>query len=308
VSTELAGGIVPPLVTPLRPDGEVDVASLSNLVEHLIGAGVDGLFPLGSTGDVSYLSDRQRDVVARTVVDAAQGRVPVLAGTIELSTARMRERAHALEDAGVDAVVVTAPSYGLNDAREIERHFRLIAEAVGIPVVAYDIPIRGLPKLAPDMLVRLGKDGAIAAVKDSSTDVTGLRWLVELNRAAGTPLTIFTGLETMGDAAVVWGADGSVPGLSNVDAAGHVAVWRAARGGDFATAGAEQRRLIRLFDIVRQARGRSFDVSGAGAFKVAMRLQGIIEHSTVPEPLEPLGEEVEGRIAALVREAGLVAP
>jgi 4-hydroxy-tetrahydrodipicolinate synthase len=307
MNTAIPGGIVPPLVTPLRSDGEVDAPSLRSLVEHLIRAGVDGLFPLGSTGDVSYLSDRQRDVVAGTVVEAAKGRVPVLGGAIELSTARVQDRVRALEEAGVDAVVVTAPIYGLNDAREIERHYRLVAASTRLPVVAYDIPVRGLPKLPADLLIRLGRDGVIAAVKDSSTDVTGLRWLIERNREAGAPLTVFTGLETMGDAATLFGADGSVPGLSNVDPVGHVTVWRAASSGDRATAELEQRRLVRLFDIVRQAPGRSFDVSGAGAFKVAMRLQGIIESSAVPAPLEPLGAEVEGRIETIVRASGLIA-
>ncbi|MGO2042381.1 MAG: dihydrodipicolinate synthase family protein, partial [Cellulosimicrobium funkei] len=158
-------GIVPPVLTPLTTEGEVDVASLERLVDHLVTEGVHGLFVLGSTGEVAYLTDAQRDVVVRTVVRTAAGRVPVMGGAIDLTTARVVEQAKALVAGGVDAVVATAPVYALNDLDEIERHLRAVAAAVDVPLFAYDIPVRVRTKLPADLLVRLGTEGVLAGVK-----------------------------------------------------------------------------------------------------------------------------------------------
>ena len=104
-------GIVPPLVTPLTRTGEVDVESIGSLVEHLVGAGVDGLFALGSSGETALLTDAMRVTAARAVIDAAAGRVPVAVGAIEMTTLRTIESASVATDLGASAVVVTAPFY-----------------------------------------------------------------------------------------------------------------------------------------------------------------------------------------------------
>src|SRR5690606_1926887 len=273
-------GIVPPVLTPLTTEGEVDVASLERLVDHLVTEGVHGLFVLGSTGEVAYLTDEQRDLVVRTVVRAADGRVPVMGGAIDLTTARVVERAKALVAAGADAVVATAPVYALNDLDEIERHLRAVAAAVDVPLFAYDIPVRVRTKLPADLLVRLGVEGVLAGVKDSSGDDVGFRRLVAANAAAGSPLALFTGPEGVGDGMLLLGADGVVPGLATVDAGGYVRLWDLAQAGKWDDAKLEQDRIAALFEIVFQAKGRSGDAAGVGAFKIAARAQGLIDTPT----------------------------
>ena len=299
-------GIVPPMLTPLTEQGDVDTVSLTRLARHLVAAGVHGIFVLGSTGEVAYLTDAQRALVVRTVVEAVDGRVPIMAGAIDLTTARVVEQARALREAGADAIVATAPVYTLNDLGEIERHFRTIAAAVDAPVLAYDIPVRVRTKLPADLLVRLGTDGVLVGVKDSSGDDVGFRRLSARNAEAGSPLALFTGHEVVVDGMLLLGADGVVPGLGNVDAAGYVRLWDLAQAGRWGDARREQDRLAELFEIVFQAAGRSGDAAGVGAFKVAAHAQGLIATTVMAHPIEPLADDVAERIVAITRAAGLL--
>jgi 4-hydroxy-tetrahydrodipicolinate synthase len=300
-------GVVPPLVTPLLSDGSLDLHSLERHTHHLVEAGVHGLFALGSTGEVAYLSDEQRLQVTATIVRAAAGRVPVIAGAIDLTASRVLERALPLVDLGVDAVVSTAPLYALNDRAEIEQHFRRIARGLSVPLFAYDVPVRVPTKLAPELLVELGQEGVIVGCKDSSGDDVTFRRLIALNEAAGHPLQLFTGHEVIVDAMAFVGADGVVPGLGNVDAAGYVRLWSAAARGDWATARHEQLRLNALFEIVFTSRGRSPDAAGVGSFKAAMNLLGLIDHATMATPVEPLDDQASARVRRILAGLELLA-
>nr|NLI49938.1 dihydrodipicolinate synthase family protein [Propionibacterium sp.] len=299
-------GIIPPVLTPFDAAGRVDLASLDRLVDHLVDAGVDGLFALGSSGQVAYLTDAERDeVVARTVARAA-GRVPVVVGTADLTAPRVIEQARRAEAAGASGVVVTAPLYALNDAAEVGRHFRMVADAVGVPVLAYDVPVRVHAKLGLDLLLELGRDGVIAGVKDSSGDDVGFRRLVAANVAAGRPLSVLSGHEVVLDGIFLLGADGGVPGLANVDPAGYVRLWRAAQAGDWVAARAEQDRLARLFEIAFVPKGRSGDAGGIGAFKAAVALLGVIDAPAMPAPLQGLTDAETAAIRTILVEVGLL--
>lgn len=298
-------GIIPPIVTPLNADGTVNYDDLAKLVEHLIAAGVDGLFPLGSTGQVAYLTDAERIAIVTAVCRTAAGRVPVLAGAIELTAARVAESARALIAAGADAIVATAPIYAINDETEIADHFRAIRAGIDAPLFAYDIPVRVHRKLSPGMLVDLGREGILAGVKDSSGDDVSFRRLIAMNKAAGHPLALFTGHEVVVDAMALVGADGAVPGLANVDAAAYVRLWKAAKAGDVKIAIAEQEYLNRLFEIVFCPVGRSGDAAGVGAFKAAMAAIGLLSSATMAAPTRALDGAVLDRIRAIVKEVGL---
>lgn len=297
-------GVVPPVVTPLQPDGTIDHPSLERLVEHLITAGVDGLFALGSSGETAYLTDDVRAEVLRAIIRTTDGRVPVIAGAIELTAARVARIAQTLVEAGADAIVTTAPVYALPSVTETADHFRLIAKAIDVPLWAYDIPVRVHSKLAPELLVSLGDDGTIAGVKDSSGDDVAFRRLIAANAAAGAPLVVLTGHEVMVDAMGLAGADGVVPGLGNVDPAGYVRLWNAVRRGDWDQARIEQERLNNLFEIVFQSSGRSGDAAGVGAFKTALVALGIIDHAAMMPPVGVLGDDAIDRIRAIVAASG----
>lgn len=298
-------GIVPPVLTPTRVDGSIDLESLDRLVDHLLSAGVDGLFVLGSSGQVAYLTDAERDIVISRVAERAAGRVPVLAGTPDFTARRMAEQSIRAVTHGADAVVVTAPLYALNDAAEIDRHFRIVADAAKVPVFAYDVPVRVHTKLGLGLVMNLAADGVLTGLKDSSGDDVGFRRLVAANAAAGSPLSLLTGHEVMCDGMFLLGADGAVPGLGNVDPAGYVRMWALAQAGDWAGARAEQEQLDKLFEIVFVPQGRSGDAGGIGAFKTALEILGVIESASMPAPLESLTPSDKEGIAAILSEVGL---
>ncbi|MDO5648486.1 dihydrodipicolinate synthase family protein [Paracoccus sp. (in: a-proteobacteria)] len=299
-------GIVPPIVTPLNTDGSINHDDLARHTDHLIEQGVDGIFALGSTGEVAYLTDAERLSVVETVAKAVDGRVPVIAGAIDLTASRIGQAGRALVSAGADAIVTTAPLYAINDAVEIADHFRRIRELIDAPLFAYDVPVRVHKKLPASLLVDLGTEGTIVGIKDSSGDDVGFRRLIALNRAAGSPLAVFTGHEVVVDAMAMIGADGAVPGLANVDPGAYVRLWAAAMEGDGTAAMEEQDHLNRLFEIVFCAQGRSGDAAGVGAFKAAMAALGMISTGTMAFPVKALEGEVLDQIRAILHDVDML--
>ncbi|MFI2641120.1 dihydrodipicolinate synthase family protein [Streptomyces sp. NPDC018610] len=310
-SSQPLSGVVPPVCTPMDASGEVDTASLARLVDHLVDGGVHGLFALGSSSEVAFLTARQRAVALATVVETAAGRVPVLAGVIDMTTPRVLEHAHAARAAGADALVATAPFYARTHPREIASHFRTVREEAGLPLYAYDLPVSVHSKLSPALVRELAEDGTLAGLKDSSGDEGSLRRLIVAlggrhGRATGPApgFSILTGSELTVDAALLAGVDGVVPGLGNVDPAGYVRLYDAVRAGDLDTALVEQERLVELFGMVdagpEDEMGRNS--SALGAFKHALRLLGVLADARTAAPQIPLSDAsvalVEQRLAA----------
>ncbi|MFE1406516.1 dihydrodipicolinate synthase family protein [Streptomyces sp. NPDC058770] len=307
-------GVVPPVCTPLDSRGEVDTASLARLVEHLLDGGVHGVFALGSTGEVAYLTDEQRATTLRTVVEAVAGRVPVLAGVIDTTTPRVIDHAGTAAGLGADALVATAPFYTRTHPEEIAGHFRRLRAAVDLPLFAYDIPVAVHSKLPVALIRELAEDGTLAGLKDSSGDEGALRrLLVELGGRDGREkgpaprFSVLTGSELTVDADLLAGADGVVPGIGNVDPAGYVRLYDAARAGNWALAAKEQERLVELFAMVdagpEAEMGRSS--SALGSFKAALRLLGVIEYADTAFPQIPLNAESVALVARRLRGAGL---
>ena len=299
-------GVIPPVVVPLTQDRELDVPSFERSVNRMIEAGVDGLFILGSSSEVVFSTDQRRSDIIQNLVRIVDGRVPVLAGIIDTETERMIEHGKRAEQMGVDALVATCPFYALQGIDEIEWSFRCLHDALDLPIFAYDIPVCVHNKLDTDMLVRLGKDGVLAGVKDSSGDDISFRYLVMGNEDAGHPMSILTGHEVVVDGAYLSGADGSVPGLANVEPYGYVRMWKAAQAGDWAKVKEEQDRLARIMRITAVTKGVQGFGAGVGAFKTALQLLGIFETNQMPRPVHSLkGENVEAVRQVLV-DCGLL--
>jgi 4-hydroxy-tetrahydrodipicolinate synthase len=300
--TQLDGGVVPPVCTPLTPERELDVPSLERLAAFLIEGGVHGLFVTGSTGEVAYLPDETRYRALEVVAGVAAGQVPVLAGIVDMTTPRVIEHAKAAKAAGADMLVATAPFYAPTHPVEFPGHFRAIRAAVDLPLVAYDIPVSVGHKLPAEVVVELAEDGVIDAVKDSSGDLDGLRTLVDT-----TDLRCFSGSETSADLALFVGAHGLVPGVGNVDPHGYVRLHDAALRGDWAAAKTEQARLRKLFEIIYVGDGRMGRYSSAmGAFKEGLVARGVIANGTTSEPMIPLNDTERAAVRSRLAEAGLL--
>lgn len=304
-------GVIPPICTPFTADLEVDVASLERLVDFLIEGGVDGLFVLGSSSEVAFLTDRQRDVVLKTAVARVRGRVPLLAGVMDMTTPRVLGHVAAAVGGGCDGIVSTAPFYTRTHPAEIERHFRLIAEHADVPVYAYDLPVSVHSKLEGSMLLRLAADGVLAGVKDSSGDDSGMRDLIVARDDGGEEISgfsVLTGSEVTVDGALLMGADGVVPGLGNVDPAGYARLYRSCLAGDWAGARKEQERLVRLMRIVGVASSARMGRGSAalGAFKTALHVLGVIDCPLTAPPQIPLDEAETAVVRRHLAAAGLL--
>lgn len=309
MANEPLHGVVPPMCTPVTREWEVDVLSLQRLVDFLIDGGVNGLFALGSTSEVAFLPDRHRQRVLETAVERTAGRVPVLAGAIDMTSLRVLEHARVAEKAGCDGLVVTAPFYTRTHPAEIERHFRVVADGTDLPVYAYDVPVSVHSKLDVDTLMHLAADGVLAGVKDSSGDDAGLRRLILAARQdAPASFSVLTGSELTVDTSLRMGAHGVVPGLGNVDPHGYVRLYRHCTGSEWEAAAAEQERLIALFGLVdageesRMGRGSS----ALGAFKTALRQRGIIDNGLTAPPQIPLNDAEAQHVASHLEAAGLL--
>ncbi|MFJ4849725.1 MULTISPECIES: dihydrodipicolinate synthase family protein [unclassified Streptomyces] len=306
-------GVVPPLCTPLTPAGDVDTDGLRALVGHVLSAGVHGVFALGSSGETAYLSDAQRRIALTTVVEAVGGRVPVLAGVVDMTTARVLDHVRAAVAAGADALVATAPFYTTTHPAEIADHFRRVRDgADGLPLFAYDIPSAVHTKLPAATVLALAENGTLAGLKDSSGADGGMRrLLVELRRRGlSGSFSLLTGSELTVDAALLAGAHGVVPGLGNVDPHGYVRLYEHALAGRWREAAAEQDRLAALFSIVdigAAAAPMSASASALGAFKAALHLRGVIPCAATAAPQVPLDDTAVKGIRERLEAAGLMA-
>ena len=299
-------GVIPPVVIARHDDGSFDEESTAKNLNRLIDAGVNGLFILGSSGEGAFVTDAERDQVVTNAVKTAAGRVPVLVGCIDTQTNRVIEHIKHAESCGADGIVATAPFYALGGLAHVEQHFRLLHEATKLPIFAYDIPVCVHVKLPPELLIKLGKEGVLSGVKDSSGDDVSFRFLSLLNEEAGQPLKLFTGHEVVVDGAYLSGADGSVPGLGNVDPWGYVRQWNAFEAGDWETVKKEQDRLARLMRITGVAHSVSGFGAGVGAFKQALKLQGIFASAKMPDPVPELLDDEVASIRAILDEAGVL--
>ncbi len=307
---KLLRGVVPPLCTPFTANYEVDEKSLRKLINHLIDGGVHGLFVLGSTSEVAYLTDKRRADVIRIALDETAGRVPVVAGAIDMTTFRVNDHVRAAVEAGIDGIVLTAPFYVRTHPEEIALHFKLVKEACGdVPLYAYDIPVaaNGV-KLETSTVLKMAKEGVIQGLKDSSGNDAGIRAVVLGAQKMGLKeFVVLTGSELTVDSALMAGAHGVVPGIGNIDPVGYVKIFDYVAAGDYKAARAEQERLTEMFGLVdvgapsRMGRGSS----ALGAFKASLKLLGIIEDGRTAPPQIPLNAEEIAAIVPFLKNAGL---
>lgn len=301
-------GIVPPVCTPFTQGGEVDTTSLERHIGFLLEAGVHGLFLLGSSSEVAFLTDTQRDTVLEVAIKTNCGQVPVLAGAVDMTTSRVLDHAMRAKQRGADAIVMTVPFYArATHPAEVELHFRTVAQRTGLPIVGYDIPVSVHAKLEVSVALELAAAGVIDAIKDSSNDIHSFRALVEGTRRFDK-FALFTGSELVADCALFLGAEGAVPGLSNVDPHAYVALYNLCRAGDWDNARQLQDRLFRLFRLTTcaDAAKKGPSSSGLGGFKTALALRGVFASNAMGLPQIALDDHETAAVRAILEQEGLL--
>jgi dihydrodipicolinate synthase/N-acetylneuraminate lyase len=212
-STPLTGVLVA-LVTPFTADARaIDEEALSAHIDRLIGAGVHGLVPGGSTGEFTALTTAERKQLTEVCVDAAAGRVPVIASTGALSTWETVELSEHAGQAGAAALMIVPPFYDVPDLPQLRRHLSAAHQASGLPIVYYNIPAATGLQLTAEQIADLGSIPGVDYLKDTSGDAPSLS---ELLVKHGERITAFNGWDTLTFLGLALGAKGSVWGATNI--------------------------------------------------------------------------------------------
>lgn len=297
----LPRGIVTPLVTFIDQSGEPDAAAMKALVEHQISNGIHGVLAVGSTGELGNLTYAQRVRTIEIVVEAVAGRIPVWAGVAGLGSTDTIAAAKDASSAGADALLVLPPLFFDSSDSELERHFTLVADAVGIPLVAYDVPPRTPRKIPTSVIASLATQGVLKGVKDSSGDLTGGRLTVEATKHIDGFFN-YIGSEITMDAAFALGFDGIVPGFANVLPRPAVLLFDSTLAGDHAAARVAQQDLLDLFEILRvPLAGAGGPAAAVNALKVAAASVIGLDTPSISQPLTQPDAEFVDRVVAIAR-------
>src|SRR5664279_6381732 len=281
-------GVFPYLVSPVDGDGKIKTDVLGRLASDLIKAGVHGLTPLGSTGEFAYLNREQRQTVVQATIEAADKRVPVIAGVASTSTADAIEQAKHYQKLGADGILAILEAYfPLKDA-QIEAYFRAIADSVDIPVVLYTNPQFQRSDLTLDVIARLSEHPRIGYIKDASTN-TG-RLLSIMNRAP--QMKVFSASAHIPAAVMLIGGVGWMAGPANIVPRQSVRLYNLCRAEKWPEAMALQRELWRINEAFAR-----FNL--AACVKAGLQIQGYAVGDPVP-PQQPLSAEDRKAVEAIL--------
>lgn len=281
-------GIFPYLVSPVDVStGHVRERVLRDLVEHLVARGVHGLSPLGSTGEVFYLSCDQRREIVRLVIDAAARRVPVVPGVAAYSTHEAIRQAQTYVDLGADGVVVMLQTQFPVASAGVESYFRAVANSVNCPIVLYTNPVLGTAALTPEMVVTLSELPNVRYMKDASGN-TG-RILTILNRL-GDRIGVFSASAHIPAVVFRLGGVGWMAGPACVIPDHSVRLYELAQKGQWDMAFALQRSLWAMNELFQK-------YSMAACIKAALQIQGFDVGDPIA-PQQPLSRDAVQEIAA----------
>jgi len=285
-------GILTALVTPFR-GGEIDEPALRGLVERQLEAGVTGLVPCGSTGESATLSHDEHRRVVEIVIDAAAGRVPVVAGTGSNSTREAIELTAHARDAGAAAALLLSPYYNKPTQEGIHNHYAEIAHATGFPLIVYNIPGRTASNILPETLARLADLPEVVGVKEACGDIDQIAHVIAQCPAE---FSVLSGDDALVLPLLAVGSQGGISTTSNVVPEQMVALYDSWQAGDTTRSLALHQALLPLFDIL-------FCETNPIPVKAALELMGLVG-GEIRLPLTPLTEPNGARLEQVLKEAG----
>jgi 4-hydroxy-tetrahydrodipicolinate synthase len=223
-------GIIAYPVTPFTADDSIDTARLGALVDRLVSSGVHAIAPLGSTGELAYLEEPEFDAVVDTTIAAVAGRVPVVVGVSDVTTAKTIRRATYAQQAGADVVMILPVSYWKLTEREIAQHYRSIGAAISIPIMAYNNPATSGVDMSPELLVDMFETiDNVTMVKESTGDLTRMQRITALS---GGQLPFYNGSNPLVLEALKAGASGWCTAAPNLRPQPCIGLYEAVRAGD----------------------------------------------------------------------------
>jgi len=285
-------GVFPAVTTQFRDDLALDLEATARHVERLIQAGVRGLIMLGTVGENTALEAEEKRAVMRSAIAVAKGRVPVLSGVAECSTALACRYAADMEKLGADGLMVLPAMVYKSDARETLAHFRAVARASKLPIMIYNNPISYGVDVTPEMFAELANEKTVVALKESSDNV---RRITDIVNACGERYILFCGVDDLVLESAMLGVVGWVAGLINAFPEESVRLFGLAAAGRYREALPLYRWFMPILHLDCHTKLVQY-------IKYAQALAGLGSETVRPPRLKLEGEERE-RIGAIVRAA-----
>jgi 4-hydroxy-tetrahydrodipicolinate synthase len=280
-------GICPAIPTPVKADDSVDRRAVGVLIDYLLKGGVDGVVPLGGTGEFASLSHEQRVRMVAACAQAAAGRAPVIAGILHPGYYDALAAGKAFAEAGADALMVLTPYYTTPTQAGIRDYFLRFADASPVPILIYEIPYRTRIAIAPEVIHELSRHQNIIGMKACNTD---MYHFLKVMAGVSDSFSVLSGEDIMFPMHMAAGAKGGVIVTASVLPATWKAMYQAGKAGHHDAAIAMHRKLIPLLDM-------SFAEVNPGPLKSAWDLVGV-DAPHVLAPLVPVGAELRAKLRA----------
>lgn len=290
-------GIIPPIVTPTRPDGSFNEEVFRELIRHLMESGVHGIFPMGTTGEFYGFTTVDYRHILEVAVDAVGGRIPVYAGTNSITPKGTIELLRIAEQAGADAASVLTPMFVSQTQDEIYEYYRTVAESTSLPIIIYNNKPKTNVTVAPETLAQLAEIPNIVGVKDSTGDMTNTEEYLRLTRENAN-FHVLLGRDTLIYAGLCYGASGAVASCANVAPKVAVDIYENFMAGNRKAALEAQFKLAPLRIIANM-----------GTFPEVIKEGLMLEGFNVGKclaPIQELNQEQKAKLAALLREMALI--
>ena len=288
-------GSIPALITPMR-DGAVDEDAFQRFVDWQIKQGSHGLVPVGTTGESPTLSHDEHERVVALCIEAADGRVPVIAGTGSNSTAEAVSLTRSAEQAGADGALVVMPYYNKPTQEGLYRHFKAISDATALPILIYNIPGRSVVDMSVDTMARLFELPNIVGVKDATADLARVS---KQRHAMGPEFIQLSGEDATALALMAHGGHGCISVTANAAPALCAQFQECCLAGDFAGALAVQDKLMPLHVAL-------FVEASPAPVKYAASVLGLCQPDVRLPLVEPM-ESTRAMVRSAMAHAGLIA-
>ena len=288
-------GIWTPIPTPLTKQGKVDSNATRRVVDFHIEAGIDGLLPLGTSGEFALLSREERSILVESVASQADGRVPVVAGVSDPSIENVIQLSSDAKKAGADAVLATPPYYFTTGDEGHYLHFKTISEAIDLPLMIYNIPEWTHSFVTPETVQRLADDKLVVGMKYTENNLLNLIRFLKRSRSK---ISIFAGSDALAYSNLEFGGSGAIMGSANLAPRVASEIFDNHRKGNLAGAKAAQEKLLPIIDAF--AIGKY-----PAALKEAMSLIGM-PVGPLKEPLTALSTSEKKIVAGLLRQGGFL--
>lgn len=288
-------GAITAMVTPFTESGELDIEGMGSNVRFQIDNGISGLVPLGTTGESPTVSDGERETVIKTVIAAAGGKVPVIVGTGTNSTGHSIELSQQAEELGADAVLVVSPYYNKPTQEGLYRHFRAIAESIGIPVIVYNIQGRTAVNIETATLARMAQVPNIIAVKEASGN---LAQMMDVLEQLPKSFSVVSGDDNLSLPLMALGGRGVISVVSNLIPGKVSDMCAAANKGDFAAARKLHFDMLPIFKA-------AFIETNPIPIKAAMNMAGL-PAGPVRMPLCEMGPANIEKLRAVLQKMGIL--